>query len=87
MWYARMYGAWNDLEDRATVIEMMFDNNREALEQYPHLRDKAEDIAAVIRFAFPCIAASEEPVLWERATGIVLPETRMEAWKEYDSVN
>lgn len=87
VWYARMYGAWNDLEDRATVIEMMFDNNREALEQYPHLRDKAEDIAAVIRFAFPCIAASEEPVLWERATGIVLPETRMEAWKEYDSVN
>ena len=83
VWYARTYGMWNELEDRATIMEELFSNNRELFETYPHLREKAEDMCAVIRAAFPCVSASAEPLFWERVTGIVNPADRMADWSKY----
>ena len=83
VWFARTYGIWNEWEDRATMMELMCDGHREIFETYPHLGNKAKDIAAVIRGAFPSIAASDKPFLWEQSTGIVLPQTRLEDWKKY----
>lgn len=83
IWFARTYGTWNELEDRATVMEELYDCNRKMFEKYPHLRDKAADMTAIIRGAFPCVSSSEKPLFWERAIGIIQPETRMDDWKKY----
>lgn len=87
VWYTRTYGMWNELEDRATLMEELYAENRKMLDAYPHLREKAEDVCAVIRAAFPCVAASTEPLFWERATGIVQPADRMADWSRYPALS
>ena len=87
VWYTRTYGMWNELEDRATLMEELYAENRKLLDAYPHLREKAEDVCAVIRAAFPCVAASTEPLFWERATGIVQPADRMADWSKYPALS
>ena len=83
IWFVRSYGMWNQNEDRATVMERMYAADTETFELCPHLRDKAMAISAALRAAFPCVAASDEPVIWEHALGIIDPEPYFEVWKKF----
>lgn len=85
VWYVRTYGSWNQLEDRATVMEALFDKDMEAFEKCAHLRDKGRAICAAIRAAFPCVEGSKVPTLWE-CMGIVDPEEFKETWSKYPMV-
>ncbi|MBP5463546.1 MAG: hypothetical protein J6Y20_15670 [Lachnospiraceae bacterium] len=83
IWFVRSYGMWNQNEDRATVMERMYACDTDTFSECPHLRDKARAICAALRASFPCVAASEEPVIWERALGIIDPAEYYDVWRKF----
>ena len=72
-WFARIYGRTYPEEDRATVMEVLMSYSHYAnrVLKSPHIREKAECLCAMIRAAFPSVAACREPMPWERLIGIV----------------
>lgn len=74
IWFTDMYARTYPTEDRARIMEALMEYPEGMLTEYlscPHLRAKAECLCAMIRAAFPSIAACREPVRWERALGII----------------
>ncbi|MBQ2558536.1 MAG: hypothetical protein II553_05950, partial [Lachnospiraceae bacterium] len=74
IWFTDIYARTYPTEDRARIMEALMEYPEGMLTEYlscPHLRAKAECLCAMIRAAFPSIAACREPVRWERALGII----------------
>nr|MDD6335265.1 hypothetical protein [bacterium] len=70
-WFIDTYAKTNPLEDRARTLEyMLFDSNA-GYYQGEHMKAKAQFLSALIRETFPSVAACQNPILWERRTGIV----------------
>ncbi len=83
-WFIDAYSRTFYKEDRARVLENLYVGNKYYFNS-PHLRAKADYLCAVIRAAFPSVAACKEPVLWERPFGIVDPESYLEKIRSKDS--
>lgn len=69
-WYIDAYAKSNELEDRARTFEYMY-LNMPYYFQSPHLLEKARFLCVVLREVFPSIAKCEEPLVWEKLSGIV----------------
>ena len=82
-WFIDAYSRSNWKEDRARIIENLYAGNKFYFRNSPHLRAKAEYLCAIIRAAFPSVAACKEPVLWEKPLGIIDPEPYLEILKKY----
>lgn len=80
-WFIDAYSRSNWKEDRARIIENLYACNKYLFRNSPHLRAKADFLCAIIRAAFPSVAACKEPVLWEIPFGIVDPEPYIEKLK------
>lgn len=72
IWFVDSYSRTFPTEDRARIIENLFnpvdDGLPEAL-QTPHLLEKARFYSYILRQCFPSCAASTEPLFWETYLG------------------
>ena len=65
--YSRTYAK----EDRARILENLYQGNNYYFRDSKYLRAKALNLCAIIRAAFPCIGNSTESMPWERYIGVV----------------
>ena len=82
-WFIDAYSRTFYKEDRARIIENLYLGNGYLFKNSQHLRDKAEFLCAMIRAAFPSVAASKEPVFWEAPLGIIDPEPYLDILRTY----
>lgn len=75
--YSRTYAK----EDRARVLENLYQGNNYYFRDSKYLRAKAENLCAMIRAAFPSIRNSEAEMPWERYIGIVDVETYLAKYR------
>ncbi|MCH5184384.1 MAG: hypothetical protein J1E00_09440 [Oscillospiraceae bacterium] len=74
IWFVDSYARTFPTEDRARIIENLFnpvDDGLPEVLQAPHLQEKARFYSYILRQCFPSCAASEEPLYWETYLGVI----------------
>lgn len=74
IWFVDSYSRTFPTEDRARILENLFNPVDDALPevlQAPHLLEKARFYSYILRQCFPSCAASAEPLYWETHLGTV----------------
>ena len=74
IWFVDSYARTFPTEDRARIIENLFnpvENDLPEVLQAPHLLEKARFYSYILRQCFPSCAASKEPLYWETYLGTI----------------
>ena len=74
IWFVDSYSRTFPTEDRARIIENLFnpvDDGLPEVLQAPHLLEKARFYSYILRRCFPSCAASSEPLYWETYLGTI----------------
>lgn len=74
IWFVDSYSRTFPTEDRARILENLFNPVDDALPealQAPHLLEKARFYSYILRQCFPSCAASTEPLFWETYLGTI----------------
>jgi hypothetical protein len=80
-WFIDAYARTNEREDRARILENLYAGNYFYFKESKYLRAKAQNLCAIIRAAFPSVAASESPMPWENDIGVTDPAEYLEKYK------
>lgn len=74
IWFIDSYSRSFPTEDRARIMEYLFDPYADGLSealQSPHLLEKARFYSYILRQCFPSCAASSQPIYWETYLGTI----------------
>ena len=83
-WFIDAYSRTNEREDRARILENLYLGNTYFFRDSTHLCEKAENLCAIIRAAFPSIRESDAEMRWEAYIGVLDPAAYLTQYRKQD---